>query len=99
MVHCFKRPSHLRHNNVRIPTGMNRVGFSVSRKVKGAVQRNRCRRLLKESYRLLEGEITLGYDIVFMLKQVDPIPEFSQIKDEMRRILRRLDLSQNGGQK
>ena len=78
---------------------MNRVGFSVSRKVKGAVPRNRCRRLLKESYRLLEGEITLGYDIVFMLKQVDPIPEFSQIQDEMRRILRRLDLSQNGGQK
>lgn len=96
VVHCFKRPLQLRHNNLRIPTGINRVGFSVSRKVKNAVQRNRCRRLLKESYRLIEGELRVGYDVVFMLKQIDPLPTFSQIQDEMRRVLRRMDLLANG---
>lgn len=98
VVHCFKRPLHLRHNNLRVPTDINRIGFSVTRKVNSAVERNRCRRLLKESYRLIEGELRVGYDIVFMLKQIDPIPAFDQIQDEMRRLLRRMDILSNGDQ-
>lgn len=46
----------------------NQVGFSVSKKVGKAVIRNRVKRKLKESFRLNEEKITVGYDIVFVAR-------------------------------
>lgn len=41
-----------------------RVGFTVSRSTKGAVSRNRARRLLRESFRLCTVDLFLGYDLI-----------------------------------
>ena len=43
-----------------------RIGFVTGKKVGGAVQRNRARRLMKEVYRLHQHEIREGYHIVFV---------------------------------
>lgn len=53
-----------------LPNGMpiNRLGIKAGKKLAGAVRRNRVRRLVKESYRLLESEIKTGYDLVFVAK-------------------------------
>lgn len=44
----------------------NRLGITTSRKVRGSVQRNRIRRLIRESYRLNEAGPKTGYDIVIL---------------------------------
>lgn len=46
----------------------NRLGIKTGKKLAGAVKRNRIRRLVKESYRLLEPEIKTGYDLIFAAK-------------------------------
>ncbi len=44
----------------------SRVGFSVSRKYGGAVQRTRLRRLYREAYRLCKEQLPTGLDLVLI---------------------------------
>ncbi len=45
-----------------------RLGLTVSGKVGKAVVRNRIRRLIKESYRIIEDKVPLGLDIVVVAR-------------------------------
>ena len=57
--------SYVRRNR----SGVARVGITTGKKVGGAVQRNRCRRVIREAYRALMPRVVGGWDIVFVARQ------------------------------
>src|SRR6266508_6614918 len=48
--------------------GPTRAAFVCGRKVGGAVQRNRARRILREAWRALADRVRSGYDVVFVAR-------------------------------
>ena len=48
--------------------GICRIGITTSKKLGGAVERNRCRRVIKEAYRRLQPLCSGGWDIVFVAR-------------------------------
>lgn len=48
--------------------GKNRIGITASKKVGGAVQRNRAKRLIRAAYTALEPTLPQGYDFIFVAR-------------------------------
>jgi len=71
-----------------------RVGLVVSRKVRGAVRRNRIRRLLREVYRIHPTWFVPGYDYVLLGRETAAEANFAIIERSVRRALIRLGVIQ-----
>jgi ribonuclease P protein component len=75
----------------RDDSGSVRVGFTVSRKVGTAVERNRVRRRLKEIVRLSAATgLPCGHDYVLVGRRAALALPFEQITEDFKRALRRL---------
>ncbi len=69
-----------------------RLGFTVGAKVGKAVKRNRVRRRLREIYRLHEGEMTPGYDIVAVARGRAAGARYPELSRDFLRALDKLEV-------
>lgn len=67
----------------------NRYGISVSKKVGNSVVRSRITRLLRESYRLSEKNISCGYDIVVIARNSAKDAGYKEIESALLHLLRK----------
>ena len=78
---------------VYAPNGarQHRLGLAVSRRVGGAVARNRARRLLRESFRRSAPAARSGYDLVVVAKQELVACTQAEVDREFRERLGRIE--------
>ncbi len=65
-----------------------RLGMSVSRKIGGAVRRNRLRRLYREAFRLTKNELPSGLDLVLIPRPSEQLPTLDQLKQSLPKLVR-----------
>jgi ribonuclease P protein component len=71
-------------------SSLSRYGFSVTKKVGKAVQRNRVKRLLREIMR--PQSLKPGWDIVFMARSAAVDADYHQLESAITRLLARAQL-------
>ena len=76
----------------------NKIGIAISTKAGKAVQRNRVKRLIRESYRNIEKNLAKGYSIVFLWNKRVKIEEasFATIYQDMDTIFKKMKLIKKG---
>ena len=105
----FKAGRFLVAYAVQDPEGRNRMGISVGRKFGNSVQRNRIKRLIRESYRKILPGMKRGYDVVFMVRsgkkvaaaknrklKAEYVPSYNEIQSEMQKLIGKLNLLCSG---
>ena len=72
---------------------LTRVGVSASRSMGGAVQRNRAKRVLRESMRPIFPAVPAGWDILLIARAPLLQAHFQDVKAAVQGLLRRAGLS------
>ncbi|HET9902455.1 MAG TPA: ribonuclease P protein component [Xanthobacteraceae bacterium] len=81
----------------RADTGPPRFGFTASRKIGTAVERNRIRRRLRDVVRRTDAaELAAGHDYVLVARRDAMNLPFDRLMDDFRRAVRRLAAQRDG---
>ncbi len=67
-----------------------RVGVTASKKVGGAVQRNRAKRVIRAAWRELAPTVPQGYDLIFVARGRTTVCKMQQVRRVMALHLQRL---------
>jgi ribonuclease P protein component len=80
------------------PDRSQRVGFTAGKRLGNAVVRNRCKRRLKECYRLFQAEAPTGIDMIVVARKSLVNAEWESVVAAFRDLLRRTRtvLAKNG---
>ena len=76
---------------------VNRLGLSVSKKLGGAVQRNRAKRVIRAAYDSLKGELRTGNLIVISPRTALLEAKSTQVAEELRSAFLQLGLIEKTG--
>ena len=76
------------------PLQQTRVGFVTGKKIGCAVERNRCRRLMKEVYRLHQYELADGFDIVLIGRGYMKEENYANVEKSILQLFRRANVLQ-----
>lgn len=73
---------------------LNRIGISASKKIGGAVQRNRAKRVIREAYRQIDREtgVRTGYLIVIVPRPACTVLKMQEVKRDLQYALARVEL-------
>lgn len=71
-----------------------RVGITATKKIGGAVQRNRAKRLIRAAWQEAEAAVPPGWDIIFVARGRTTGAKMPQVRDTMSRHLARLTTPQ-----
>jgi len=67
----------------------NRTAFLASKKVGNSVVRNRARRLMKESYKEINEDMAMGYDIIFIARNTICNMKCADVKKSMEAAIKK----------
>lgn len=70
----------------------NRRAFLASKKVGNSVQRNRAKRLMKESFRYYEEKIPEGYDIILIARNTINGRKYEDVRKSFEKSLKKAKL-------
>jgi ribonuclease P protein component len=74
-----------------------RVGFAVSRQLRGAARRNRARRRLREAYRRVRPGMAADVEMVVVARASAATRPFPELVDDMRKLADGLARTAGGG--
>ncbi len=77
--------------------GGTRVGITATKKVGGAVERNRAKRVIRAACRGLGEALTPGYDYIFVARGRTPACKSQEVQKVMARHVRALTAREAGG--
>ena len=67
--------------------GICRTGITTSKKIGNAVERNRCRRVIRAAYRNIKPDICGNYDFVFVARGKTKYVKSTELEKTMRKLL------------
>ena len=78
---------------------INRLGIAASKKIGGAVERNRAKRVIKEAYRLTDKELGIkrGFIIVIAARERSAVCKMQDVKRDLQFALAKLDMLETDG--